>query len=257
MLTFKSTSLLFILSLALCGLFIYYFSIHPAYLALPILIFKAFIIYGSATIQSNFYLKAYNSGDATKKQIAITFDDGPHPEFTPEILKILAEYNAKASFYVIGKNIEGNEKLVQEIHKNGHLLGNHSFSHSFFIDFKSTKGFVEEINQTNNALEKIIGKRTALFRPPYGVTTPNIASAVKKLNMHVIGWNVRSLDTTNDDAQTIIKRVTTQLKPGAIVLFHDTSDKTVSVLKQTLNFAKENGFKVVSLEELLTIKAYE
>jgi len=257
MLNFKSTSLLFILSLALCGLLIYYFSIHPIWLVLPVIVFKVFIIYGSATIQSNFYLKAYNSGDVTKKQIAITFDDGPHPEFTPKILKVLAEYNVKASFYVIGKNSAGNEKLIEQIHEQGHLLGNHSFSHSFFIDFKSSKGFIEEINQTNNALEKIIGKRTTLFRPPYGVTTPNIASAVKKLNMHVIGWNVRSLDTTNDDAQTIVKRVTTQLKPGAIVLFHDTSDKTVSVLKQTLNFAKENGFKVVSLEELLTIKAYE
>ncbi|MBL7882626.1 MAG: polysaccharide deacetylase family protein [Bacteroidia bacterium] len=257
MLTFKSTSLLFILSLALCGLLIYFFSINPFWLLLPILIFKLTIIYGSATIQSNFYLKAYNTGNTAKKHIAITFDDGPTKEFTPEILKVLAEYNAKASFYVIGKNILGNENLVQQIHQEGHLLGNHSFSHSFFIDFKSSKGFVEEINQTTDALEKIIGKRTTLFRPPYGVTTPNIATAVNKLKMHVIGWNVRSLDTTKDDAQTIVNRVTLQLKPGAIVLFHDTSKKTVNVLKQTLNFAKENGFKIVSIDELLNIKAYE
>ena len=96
-----------------------------------------------------------------------------------------------------------------------------------------------------------------LFRPPYGVTTPNLAKAANALNYHIIGWSIRSLDTTKDSVQTITRRVQTQIKPGAIILFHDTSDKTVEVLKQTLNFAKENGYKIVSVEQLLKLEAYE
>jgi peptidoglycan/xylan/chitin deacetylase (PgdA/CDA1 family) len=257
MLTFKSSSLLFILSLAVCGLLIYVFSISYWWFIIPVFLFKAAIIYGSATIQSNFYLKAFNSASTSEKKIAITFDDGPSPIYTSKILSALAEYNAKASFFVIGKNIAGNERILNEIHNQGHLIGGHSFSHGFFIDFKGTRGFMEEINQTNNLVEKTIGKRSRLFRPPYGVTTPNIASAVKKLKQDVIGWNVRSLDTTKDSTEIVYNRVITQLKPGSIVLFHDTSDKTVEVLKQTLNFATENGFKIVNVDELLNIQAYE
>ncbi len=236
---------------------VYVFSISCWWFIIPVLLFKAAIIYGSATIQSNFYLKAYNSASTTEKKIAITFDDGPNPLYTQKILSILTEYQAKATFFLIGKNIDGNEHILNEIYNQGHLIGGHSFNHGFFIDFKSVNGFIEEINQTNRLIETTIGKRPRLFRPPYGVTTPNIASAVKKLKQDVIGWNVRSLDTTNDSTEIVYNRVITQLKPGSIVLFHDTSDKTVEVLKQTLNFAEENGFKIVNVDELLKIQAYE
>jgi peptidoglycan/xylan/chitin deacetylase (PgdA/CDA1 family) len=96
-----------------------------------------------------------------------------------------------------------------------------------------------------------------LFRPPYGVTTPNLAKASEQLNYSIIGWNIRSLDTTKDTAQIITSRVQTQIKPGAIILFHDASNKTIQVLKQTLSFAQENGYKIVSVDQLLKIKAYE
>ena len=95
------------------------------------------------------------------------------------------------------------------------------------------------------------------FRPPYGVTTPHIAAAAKALNYSVIGWNVRSFDTKKEAAEVVINRVKSQLKPGAVVLFHDTSAKSVAVLKETLNFAKENGFKVVSAAELFELESYK
>lgn len=157
---------------------------------------------------------------------------------------------------MIGKNISGKENLIKKIDEAGHTLGNHTFSHSFFIDFKSKTGFMFELDTTSDLVYNIIKKRMKLFRPPYGVTTPNLARASKALNYEIIGWNIRSLDTTKDNEERIAKRVISQIKPGAIILFHDTSSKTVEVLKQTLNFAKENGFKIVSVEELLKIKAY-
>lgn len=253
---FKSTSIAFLLSVCLIILLNYFFEISFWWLLFPFLLYNFFLIYGSATIQSNFFAKAFCNSHSSKKEIAITFDDGPDAEYTLRILSLLAEYNVKATFFVIGKNIKNNEMLIKQIDAENHTLGNHTFSHSYFIDFKSKAGFIEEINATSEIVESITGKRMKLFRPPYGVTTPNIAKAVKELNLHIIGWNVRSLDTTKDTEEVILKRVKKQIKAGAVVLFHDTSEKTISVLRQTLIFAKKKGFKIVSLEELLMLESY-
>ncbi len=255
--TFRSTTLAFIIIFLDVILSIYFFGISVWWIVLPIIIYKAFIIYGSANIQSSFFVKTYCNSNTSEKLIAITFDDGPNAEYTAKVLLMLSKYNAPATFFVIGKKIKGNENLLKQMDKAGHTIGNHTFSHSLFVDFKRVPAFIYELDATSDTVYNIIGKRMKLFRPPYGVTTPNISKAVKALKYYTIGWNIRSMDTTRDSIETIVKRVQTQLKPGAIILFHDTSDKTIEVLKQTLNFVKENDFKIVSVEELLKIKGYE
>jgi peptidoglycan-N-acetylglucosamine deacetylase len=255
--TFKSTSTSFIIAISLIGLSYVLFGISLVWLLLPGTIFLGLLIYGSASIQSNFFAPAHCYTDIAEKQIALSFDDGPHQEFTPQVLSTLAQYEAFATFFVIGKNIQGNEYILKQIDAAGHSIGNHSHTHSFFIDFKSVQGFKDELNQTTESVFKVIGKRMTLFRPPYGVITPNLAKVIKVLDYHVIGWSIRSFDTTAKPAHLITRHIQEQIKPGAIVLFHDTSDKTIQVLKQTLNFAKENGYKIVSLEHLLKINAYE
>jgi peptidoglycan/xylan/chitin deacetylase (PgdA/CDA1 family) len=255
MLNFRTASILFIIACA--GVISLHYSIGISWWWLvPVtLIYKIRILTGSASISSNFYIQAHCNGTTTEKEIALTFDDGP-TGFTQKIMSTLAEHQAAATFFVIGKNIRGNETIVKQIVSEGHTIGNHTFSHSFFIDFKSATAFKEELNQTADAIYNVTGKRTQFFRPPYGVTTPNLAKAAKVLNYKIIGWNIRSLDTTKDSEEIIFNRVKEQLKPGAIILFHDTSDKTNNVLKQTLSYARENGFKVVGLEQLLQLKAY-
>ncbi len=220
-------------------------------------IFLVLLIYGSANLQSNFFAPAYCCSDSAEKQIALSFDDGPNPEFTPQVLSALAQYNALATFFVIGKNIPGNENILKQIDAAGHSIGNHSHTHSFFIDFKSVQGFKDELTQTTESVFKVIGKRMTLFRPPYGVLTPNLAKAITILGYRTIGWSIRSFDTASGSAQSIARRVQSQIKPGAIILFHDTSDKTIQALKQTLDFAKNNDYKVVGVENLLKINAYE
>lgn len=249
--TFRSSSILFLTAVLIIFILHYLFSISLWWLLLPLLLYKAGIIYGSATICSDFYIKAICSAETKEKMIALTFDDGPHPQYTPAVLNVLEAYNAPATFFVIGKNIAGREEIIRKIDKAGHIIGNHTFSHSFFIDFKSKAGFINELNQTSDLIYKITGKKMKWFRPPYGVTTPNLAKAAKALNYDIIGWNLRSLDTTGDSEEVIIKRIKENMKPGSVILFHDTSAKSVTVLKQTLNFAKENGFKIVSAEQLL------
>jgi peptidoglycan/xylan/chitin deacetylase (PgdA/CDA1 family) len=255
--TYKSTRLSFIFAISVIAFLHLFFGISLGWLVLPSLVSLALIVYGSTTIQANFYALAYCYAELSEKEIALSFDDGPNREYTSQVLSTLAQYHALATFFVIGKNIQGNESILKQIDAAGHSIGNHSYTHSFFVDFKSVQDFKNELNQTADSVFKIIGKRMKLFRPPYGVTTPNIAKASKALNYSIIGWNIRSFDTTADTAQIISRRVQSQIKPGSIILFHDTSDKTIQVLEQTLNFAKENGYKIISIEQLLKVKAYE
>ncbi|HEY8097416.1 MAG TPA: polysaccharide deacetylase family protein [Methylobacter sp.] len=255
--TFKATRCGFIIAVSVIVLLHIVFGISLGWLVLPSTVYLALIIYGSSIIQANFYVTAYCLGDVSEKEIALTFDDGPNREYTPQVLSILAQYNAPATFFVIGKNIPGNESLLKQIDAAGHSIGSHSYTHSYWVDFKCVQGFKDELNQTSESVFNIVGKRMKLFRPPYGVTTPNLAKASNALDYRIIGWSIRSFDTTADSAQTITRRVQAQIKPGAIILLHDTSDKTMQVLKQTLRFAQENGYKIIGVERLLKIKAYE
>jgi peptidoglycan/xylan/chitin deacetylase (PgdA/CDA1 family) len=256
MLNFRTVSISFIIAVIALILLHYVAGISWWWLVPLILVYKICIVTGSANINSNFYIQAYCNGITTEKEIAITFDDGP-TAYTQKILNTLREYEATATFFVIGKNIPGNEMILKQTVAEGHIIGNHTFSHSFFIDFKSTVTFKEELNQTADAVYDVTGKRLQFFRPPYGVTTPNLAKAANALNYKIIGWNIRSLDTTKDSEEVILNRVKQQLKPGAIILFHDTSDKTNKVLKQTLAYLKENGFKIVGLGQLLNQHPYQ
>jgi len=255
--TLKSTRFSFIIAISIIGLLNTFLEVSLWWLVLPSVIFQLLIIYGSAIIQSNFHGPAYCCADVSEKLIALSFDDGPNQQYTPQVLSILAQYNAAATFFVIGKNVPGNEGVLQQIDAAGHSIGNHSYTHGFFVDFKNLQGFMDELNQTTATVFDIIGKRMKLFRPPYGVTTPSLVKATKLLDYSIIGWTIRSLDTTGDTVQTISRRVQNKIKPGAIILFHDTSDKTIQVLTQTLNFAQENGYKIVSVDRLLKIDAYE
>lgn len=255
--TFKLARNGFIIAISIVGLLHLFSGLSPEWLALPATIYLALIIYGSAVIHSNFHAHIYCQGSVSEKEIALSFDDGPNREYTPRVLSTLAQHNATATFFVIGKNIQGNESTLKQMDAQGHSIGSHSYTHSFYLDFKSRQGFKNELNMTAESVFKVIGKRMKLFRPPYGVTTPNLVKAANTLNYHLIGWSIRSLDTTKDSVQTITRRVQSQIRPGAIILFHDSSDKTIEALKQTLNFARENGYKIVSVERLLKLDAYE
>lgn len=256
-LNFKIVCVAFTFAMGMLGLLYHFFAVNPSWLALPIVVFGALAMYAFVNIHSDFLTKAYCSADTPLKEIAITFDDGPHAEFTPKILSKLAEFKVPATFFVIGKNISGNENLLRQMDSEGHVIGNHTFTHSFFIDFKGADGFTEELTRTADAISKVIGKRIKLFRPPYGVITPNLAKAAKNLKYDIIGWNVRSLDTTRISEKAILKQMLEQIKPGAIILFHDTSDKTINVLEQTLHIVRQNGYNIVSIDHLLKITSYE
>jgi peptidoglycan/xylan/chitin deacetylase (PgdA/CDA1 family) len=214
------------------------------------------ILIGTFRIRTNFYFTSLHSGNSNKKQIAITFDDGPHPIFTQEVLKLLDEYQTKATFFCIGEHINKYSNIVRSAHERGHIIGNHSYSHSHFFDLFSSVKMTHELNQTRNSIYHAIGKMPNLFRPPFGVTNPLLKIALHNTQLISIGWSVRSFDT-NKHAKRVISRLKRKTHPGAIILLHDTKEKIIPILIEFLPWLKKNGYHVVSLEELLHIEAHE
>ena len=257
MITHKNISLFFIFLLLFLNILNLYITINFLWFLVLIIIWLGINAIGSARISSNYHVKAYCSNPSeNQKKIALTFDDGPS-EFTLEVLDLLKRQNAKATFFCIGKNVEKYPAIVKKIIEEGHLLGNHSYFHSKFFDFYNAKKITEEIQKTDELLEKYTSKKINFFRPPYGVTTPSIRRALKITGHKVIGWNIRSLDGGTKNQNLIFNRLVKRVSPGGIVLLHDTAPHSVLVLEQFLQFLQQNNYKIVSIEELLQLKAYE
>jgi len=232
MLNFKASIIFFVFKTIFIFILIVIFNISLLFLFVPVIIFLIFIFFGVKNICSQFFLTSKCTSE-DKSKIHFTFDDGPNAETTPKILEVLRKYNRKATFFCIGNKIEKHPEIVKQIIKEEHEIGNHSYSHSNFFDFYKTSKVKAEIEKTNQLIKKITGKECTIFRPPFGLTNPNIAKAVKKLNLEVIGWNIRSLDTIKDK-KNVLKRIS-KAKNGDIILFHDTKEQTVEILDEFLH----------------------
>ncbi|WP_317898308.1 polysaccharide deacetylase family protein [Aurantibacillus circumpalustris] len=249
-----------IVILFICGIITLVFlnrtyTIHWSLYLFLFLVFLIIEFYGAYFIHSNFHIKAICKVKTKDKVVALSFDDGPVLQ-TEKVLKVLDEFNVKATFFCIGNRIKGNEEILKKISAKGHLIGNHSYSHGYFIDLKNTTSFVNELELANKIIHETIGKTPTFFRPPYGVTTPALARATKKLNMDVIGWNIRSLDTSIKNPQKVLERIKERLQPGSIVLMHDTVIGIEIVLKELLTYLKDQNYTVIALDQLLEKKAY-
>ena len=197
-------------------------------------------------IQQNFFLNSIHQNHTQK--VVLSFDDGPHPKYTLEILEILDRYNVKALFFVIGNNVNTHPEIANEIIKRGHQIGVHTQSHSNFFGLFGQKKVQSEIELCSKSIQKATGKVTQLFRPPFGVTNPIISGVVQLQNFQSIGWNVRSFDTTTKNVDTIIKRVTSQVSAKSIVLLHDRLPQTVGSLPEIIKTIKGMGFDIGALQ---------
>lgn len=211
------------------------------YLIIWIHLFLIIQFCGAYFIGLNFHITSINSLKTNSKRIVLTFDDGPNNPNTTRVLEVLKKYNVKAVFFIIGKNISGNESIVKQIVYEGHQIGNHSFSHHNWIDIWSTKKVIEDFANCEKLIHEF-QPNSKLFRPPYGVTNPNIARAVKKLNLQSVGWNIRSYDTSIKDLEKIKQRILLKLKPGAIILLHDRLDFMPELLETLIPAIKEKGY---------------
>ncbi len=224
---------------------------------LLLFVWFAITVLGSFFIQWNYHLNSSHSNkNLNNNWVSITFDDGPNSEFTPRVLDLLAKYNAKATFFCIGQQVEKHPDILKKIIAQGHTIGNHTYSHANTFGFFPLDKVMNEITRTKKAVHASTEKEMMLYRPAFGVTNPQIEKAIKKLNLHSIGWNVRSLDTTSRSEKTILKRITRKVSKGDIILLHDTSEKTIVVLEQLLLFLREKNLSSVTVDRLLEIEAY-
>jgi peptidoglycan-N-acetylglucosamine deacetylase len=221
------------------------------FLILFILLVISILTYGSYYVGSGFYLKAICKIKDKPNYLALTFDDGPDAAVTPKILDLLKEHNAKAAFFCIGQNILENPALLQRIHTEGHIVGNHTYSHSEWFDFLGSKKMLAELKKCEDAIFNQIEVNPLYFRPPYGVTNPALRKAVKQMNYTTVGWSIRSFDTSGNDAEKIFTRITKRLKYGEILLLHDNKEIAVPVLKKLLDYCKEINIKIVRLDSLI------
>lgn len=257
MLKFYTINALFLVIFSLLVVYGFFGDVSVWFYVLFVLIWILITILGSFQIKLNYHLQSLNHNySQTKNQVSITFDDGPHPEFTPKVLELLQKYHAVGTFFLIGKNAENYPELVADIMNSGHTVGNHSYSHPNTFGFFSTPKIVLEIKKADEVLKTITGKKPLFFRPPFGVTNPHIKKALQQTKHTSIGWSKRSLDTMSLSEETIFNRMTSQLKSGDVILLHDQNKKTLVVLERLLLFLEKQQLKSVSVDKLFEIEAY-
>jgi len=193
---------------------------------------------------------AADLGDADEmgaKKIALTFDDGPHPVYTLQLLDGLKERGAKATFFILGKNAEACPEVVQRISEDGHLIGNHTYSHLQYSVARELE-FGEELVCTNEIIKEITGKDVLFVRPPYGSWNKKYES---QLNMFPVLWTVDPLDWTTSNVDKIVSNVVTKASENDIILMHDYYQSTVTAALEIVTILQEEGYEFVTVDEVL------
>ena len=182
----------------------------------------------------------------SRKAVALTFDDGPNPNTTPVALELLKKYNAKGTFFMVGKAVAGNEEIIKQVVAEGHQIGNHSWSHPLLTKI-SLEQAKSQINDTTEALKKASGQDVHIMRPPYGGINATIQAAV---DQSFILWDVDPLDWKNRNTASIMKEVR-KARPGSIILMHDVHQTSINALPSVLQYLTEQGFELVTIDELM------
>ncbi|MDD5803512.1 polysaccharide deacetylase family protein [Blautia sp. HCP3S3_H10_1] len=182
-----------------------------------------------------------------KKRVALTFDDGPSSKYTPQLLEGLRERGVHATFFLMGKNIEGNEELVKQIQEEGHLIGNHTYNHVELDKIPKEKA-LEEIEAANQEIYEITGVYPQWLRPPYGAWVKNLDFCVE---MFPVLWDVDTLDWKSKNVESILKIAKAEVKDGAVILMHDAYQSSVEAALQIVDLLTAKGYEFVTVDELI------
>lgn len=241
-----------------------------------VLSITVFMVWASASIRSGVYVRAFCREKIDRKVVYLTFDDGPHPPETERVLDVLREYGARATFFLIGSKVSGNEAVLRRMLEEGHALGLHTYSHAGTFPLLSFDKMLADVNEGKRAVESVSGKKISLFRPPFGVTNPTIAKVVRILGLQTVGWDVRSFDTMfckssehsckssehsceqseysckqsehsckqsgHDWYAPVVERIMKQVRPGSVILLHDRLDGASDLLALLLDSLAASGY---------------
>jgi len=251
MLRFYATSALFFASVFFLSVADIVVAYRLVAVSAVVFVYTGVLVWASAQIRSQFYVKTFCRNKAKNDEVAITFDDGPDLVNTPQLIELLDEYGARATFFIIGKKIEEHANLVKKLYLHGHSVGNHSYCHASTFPLKTSKEIAKDVQKTQDLLHKTLCVRNVLFRPPFGVTNPMIAWGINKLGLVSVGWSIRSLDTVKTKEEAL-DRVIQKVLGGDIVLLHDTTKDIVWITREILKYLKRNDLRAVTVHELLS-----
>lgn len=224
--------------------------------ALPLGLFVLFCLLAPFLPQSGFFLPVISRGRRAGKQVALTFDDGPDREVILPLLDLLARYDAPATFFVVGKQVEGNPDSLRAILARGHAVGNHSYHHDPLLMLRSSRRLADEVARTQELLANF-GIRPLVFRPPVGITNPRLPGVLRTLGLDCVTFSCRACDRGNRRIAGLAKGVLSRIHPGAIVLLHDVTPGKGAIaawLRQVeliLLGLTLQGYAIVSLAELI------
>lgn len=217
----------------------------------------------NSTVQDKrkFITKKYYKLDIYRKAtdskiVAITFDDGPDPRYTPKILDTLEKYDAKATFFIVGESALKNKEIVNRAIADGDEIENHTYTHPEMANL-TDKQMLDEIDKNQRALEKNFSIEPIYFRPPKGVCTESLVRTLMKRNMRTVLWSMCFEHKAEPDPEQRAKTLISKIKPGNIILAHDgrlNRTKTVKGMTYLIKGLKEKGYKFVTLKELLNSK---
>lgn len=181
------------------------------------------------------------------RQIALTFDDGPHSVYTPRLLDGLRQRGVHATFFLLGENVEGKEDIVKQMQEDGHLIGNHGYSH-VQMSKESVNTACEQIERNNKQIEKITGVRPQYLRPPYGAWTAELECTT---NMTVVLWNKDTLDWKSQSSKKVVRNILKHVEPGDVILMHDVYPTSVEAALEVIDILTKQGYSFVTVDELL------
>lgn len=206
-----------------------------------------FLKNGHTDTEKIFSLPVISKTAGTPKYIALTFDDGPSRKYTPILLDGLKERGVQATFFLMGKNIEGEEDIVKRMSEEGHLIGNHSYEH-IQLTKAGAKAVCEAVEHTQEQIEAITGKRPEYIRPPYGDWNEELE---EEIGMTPVLWSLDSLDWKLKDTGKIIRQVLKDVKDGDIILLHDIFPSSVEAALELIDILQKEGYVFVTADELL------
>ena len=182
-----------------------------------------------------------------KKRIALTFDDGPHPIYTPQMLELLKEEQVPATFFLLGENVELYGDVVKEIAKEGHLIGNHTYHH-VQITSLSLEEACKEIQETSDLIEELTGTGTEYVRPPFGTWNEELE---ERLNLIPVMWSIDTKDWTTQNVDWIVRKTVKHAEDHDIILMHDSYQSTVDAVKRVIEQLEAEGFEFVTVDEII------
>lgn len=182
-----------------------------------------------------------------KKQIAITFDDGPNPDYTMKLLQGLKKRGVKATFFVLGEEVERYPDILKATYDDGHMIGVHSYQHVNFGQIGDAAA-LEQVEKTQQAIYDVTGEYTGYIRPPYGCWKKELD---QELPMIEVLWDIDPLDWATKDADTVVQRVLQKIPDGSIILLHDASESSVSAALTIIDTLQKQGYEFVTVEELM------